>query len=37
VQIGQIDPVTGWDGARFSPAMIDDWHARSRAFDELAA
>ncbi|MEX2446775.1 MAG: ABC transporter permease [Dehalococcoidia bacterium] len=37
VQIGQIDPVTGWDGARFSPAMIDDWHARSRAFDEFAA
>jgi predicted permease len=37
VQIGQIDPVTGWDGARFSPAMLDDWRARSRAFDELAA
>ncbi|HUF49894.1 MAG TPA: ABC transporter permease [Longimicrobiales bacterium] len=37
VQIGQIDPVTGWDGARFSPAMIDDWRARTRAFDELGA
>jgi predicted permease len=37
VQIGQIDPVTGWDGARFSPAMMADWRARSRAFEELGA
>lgn len=37
VQIGQIDPVTGWDSARFSPAMIDDWRERSRAFEELGA
>jgi predicted permease len=37
VQIGQIDPVTGWDGARFSPAMVADWRARSRAFEELGA
>lgn len=37
VQIGQIDPVTNWDGARFSPAMIEDWRERSRAFEELGA
>ncbi|MGH7577264.1 MAG: ABC transporter permease, partial [Longimicrobiales bacterium] len=37
VQIGQIDPVTGWDGARFSPPMIEDWRERSRAFEKLGS
>jgi predicted permease len=37
VQVGQTDPVTGWTGARFSPAMLEDWRARTRAFDELGA
>lgn len=37
VQIGQTDPATGWTGARFSPAMVADWSARTRAFDELGA
>jgi predicted permease len=37
VQVGQVDRATGWDGARFSPAMIEDWRVRSRAFAELGA
>lgn len=37
VQIGQVDPVSGWDGARFSLQQLEDWRARSRAFEDLAA
>lgn len=37
VQIGQIDPVTQWDGARFSPAMIEDWRERSHGFEAVGA
>jgi len=35
VQIGQIDPVAGWDSARFSLPMFRDWEERSRSFEEL--
>jgi len=37
VQIGQIDPVSGWDGARFSIQQLDDWRARTRAFEDVGA
>jgi len=37
VQIGQVDPTTGWDGGRFSLPQLEDWKARSRAFEDLAA
>src|SRR5690606_15778483 len=37
VQIGQVDPVSGWDGMRFSLQQLDDWRARSRAFEDIAA
>ena len=37
VQINQINPTTGWDMDRFSYPQYEDWKARSRAFEELAA
>ncbi len=37
VQIGQRDPVEGWDSGRFSLPMLRDWEIRTRSFDELAA
>ncbi len=37
VQLGQVDPVQGWDGARFSLPQFEDWKERSRSFDDLAA
>ncbi|HEX6938140.1 MAG TPA: ABC transporter permease [Longimicrobiales bacterium] len=37
VQIGQVDPVSGWDGARFSLPQLEDWRARTRAFEDIAA
>jgi predicted permease len=36
VQVGQVDPVTGWDGARFSLPQFLDWRERSRAFEDMA-
>ncbi len=36
VQIGQVDPVTGWDGVRFSLPQFLDWRERSRAFEDVA-
>ncbi|HLE70587.1 MAG TPA: ABC transporter permease, partial [Vicinamibacteria bacterium] len=35
VQIGQIDPVAGWDSARLSLPMFRDWEERTRSFEEL--
>jgi predicted permease len=35
VQIGQVDPVGGWDSARLSLLMFRDWEERSRSFEEL--
>jgi hypothetical protein len=29
VQIGQVDPTTGWDGGRFSLPQLEDWKART--------
>lgn len=37
VQLGQVDPVTGWDAARFSMAMYEDYRERSRAFEAMGA
>ncbi len=37
VQLGQVDPIHGWDGARFSLPQFEDWKERTRAFDALAA
>jgi len=37
VQVNQLDPTTGWDMARFSYPQYEDWKARSRAFQDLAA
>ncbi|MEJ2541145.1 MAG: ABC transporter permease [Gemmatimonadota bacterium] len=37
VQIGGVDPVAGWDGARFSIPQVADLEERSRALDELGA
>ncbi len=37
VQVNQVDPVTGWDMARLSYPQYEDWKARSRAFQDLAA
>ena len=34
-QLGQVDPITGWDGVRFSLPQFLDWRARSRAFEDL--
>ena len=36
-QLGQVDPRYGWDGARFSLPMLEDYEARSPAFTGLAA
>jgi len=36
VQLGQVDPVRGWDGARFSLPQLEDWRERSRSFEDLA-
>ncbi len=35
VQLGQVDPVTGWDRFRFSASQLRDYAERSRAFDDL--
>jgi predicted permease len=35
VQIGQVDPVGGWDSARFSLPMFRDWEERTRSFEAL--
>lgn len=37
VQINQVDPVLGFDMARFSFPQYVDWRERTRAFDDLAA
>ena len=37
VQINQVDPVTGWDMARFSYPQYVDWRERSRALQDVAA
>ncbi len=37
VQVNQVDPVLGFDMARFSFPQYVDWRARTRAFDDLAA
>ncbi|MDX1494196.1 MAG: ABC transporter permease [Longimicrobiales bacterium] len=37
VQVNQVDPVLGFDMARFSYPQYVDWKARTRAFDDLAA
>lgn len=37
VQIGLHDPVSNWDGGRFSLPMIEDYRDRTRAFEEVAA
>jgi predicted permease len=34
VQVGQVDPVEGWDGVRFSLPMFHDWVERTRSFDD---
>ncbi len=35
VQVGQVDPIEGWDGGRFSLPMFDDWTGRSRSFEDV--
>ena len=35
VQINQFDQISGWDMARHSLAMAEDWTARSRAFSDI--
>ncbi len=35
VQIGQVDPLAGWDSGRLSIPMFRDWEERSRSFEEL--
>lgn len=35
VQLGQVDPIRGWDGARFSLPQLEDWRERSRSFESL--
>jgi putative ABC transport system permease protein len=35
VQIGQVDPVAGWDSARLSRPLFRDWEERSRSFEGL--
>jgi putative ABC transport system permease protein len=35
VQIGQVDPVSGWDSARLSLPMFRDWEERTRSFEAL--
>lgn len=37
VHVTQVDPVTGWDMDRLSLPIYEDWKARSRAFEDLAA
>ncbi len=37
VQLGHVDPVNQWDGARFSYPQLRDYAARARSFDDLAA
>jgi predicted permease len=37
VQLGQVDPLSGWDAARFSLPQYRDWAERSEAFEGLAA
>lgn len=37
VQVGQVDPVSGWDMARLSLPMAEDWEARSRGLEAAAA
>jgi predicted permease len=37
VQINQVNPVTGWDMSRLSYPQYEDWKARSRAFQDIAA
>ncbi|HEX9886797.1 MAG TPA: ABC transporter permease [Longimicrobiales bacterium] len=37
VQLGHVDARYGWDGARFSLDMIEDYRQRSRALDGLGA
>ena len=37
VQLGQVDPVRGYDQARFSLPQFEDWKERSEAFEDLAA
>ncbi len=35
VQLGHLDPESGFDMARFSPSMFEDYRARSQAFDAM--
>ncbi len=37
VQLGQVDPASGYDRIRFSLGMYEDYRERTRAFDDLAA
>ena len=37
LQVNQVDPVTGWDMARFSYPQYLDWKERSRSFDDVGA
>jgi len=37
VQIGQIEPRSGWEGGRFSLPMIRDYRERTRTLEALAA
>ena len=35
VQLGHLDPESGFDMARFSPSMYEDYRARSQAFQDM--
>lgn len=37
VQLGQVDPVNGWDGARFSYRQLRDYAVHATTVEELAA
>lgn len=37
VHVNQVNPITGWDMDRFSYPQYEDWRARSRAFQDVAA
>jgi serine/threonine protein kinase len=37
VQLGHVDSLAGWDGARFSLPQLEDYRSRSRAFEDLGA
>ncbi len=37
VHVTQVDPVTGWHMARFSSPIVEDWKARTRTLESVAA